>query len=432
MRLLVLGGYGFIGGEIVRALLNRNHEVIGLARDPARGRRLFPDASWLAGNLDAMVNPSAWLPLLGGMDAVINASGLLQSGDGGSVKRVQRDSISALIAAGEESLLARFVQISALGASVTARTDFMASKGEADALLGASAIDHVILRPGLVIGRNCYGGSELIRIAAAIPAFAVELDVNGLIQTVAMADVVKAVLNSLELPTGTRRSVDLVERQARSLSDIIALHRRWLGLAPARWPIALPELVLKAIARVADGLGRLGWRSPLRSNAIAALGEGIRGDSSETHALLGRSPLSLEEVMAMSNAGKQDRLFARMGLLLPLMLAALALLWVASGVATLVHLDKALALLVAAGMSADAARPIAICGAIADLAVAVALLWRQAARPALAAMIVLTLLYLVAGSLLAPGLWLDPLAPYAKTIPAALLALITFHMLDKR
>ena len=115
----------------------------------------------------------------------------------------------------------------------------------------------------------------------------------------------------------------------------------------------------------------------------------------------------------------QDRLFARLGLLMPLILVALGALWALSGIGTLIHLDEAEQMLVEAGLGRPLARITALAGSIADLAVAVALMWRRSARVALAAMVLLTLTYLAGGTSLMPELWIDPLAPFSKTLQSA-------------
>jgi hypothetical protein len=47
-------------------------------------------------------------------------------------------------------------------------------------------------------------------------------------------------------------------------------------------------------------------------------------------------------------------------------------------------------------------------------------------------MVAVTLAYLVAGSIVRPDLWLDPLAPLMKAVPALVLALVAAALLDKR
>lgn len=125
-------------------------------------------------------------------------------------------------------------------------------------------------------------------------------------------------------------------------------------------------------------------------------------------------------------------MLARLVLLLPLILVSLTAMWGLSGIGTLLQLDKAEQLLIDAGVGRPSAQRIAIAGALADISVALALLWRRAARPALASMVIITLAYLAFGTFLMPQLWIDPLAPFAKTLPSALLALVGFLMLEER
>lgn len=431
MRILLLGAYGFIGSAVARALLADGHAVTGLGRDLAYGRRLLPAVNWIAADLDRMTAPSDWHMALEGIDAVVNASGLLQSGDGGAVARVQGDAILALAVACVARDIRRFVQISAAGAHRDAGSDFLTSKAATDGRLAAMPLDCVILRPGLVIDRNCYGGTELIRMIAALPLVTPRLAFAGTIQCVAMADVVAAVQMALTAQPPTQ-PVDLVAAEANSLDRVIATHRRWLGLPPARWRPFVPLPLVTLASRTADLLGRFGWRSPLRRNALLALTDGVHGDVAQTRRWLGHEPLSLDQTLARHPAGKQDRLFALMGLLLLPMLLALGLMWSLSGLATLARLDEAALILHVAGLPPPFDRWLAAGGALADLALAAMLLWRRRARAALLGMVGLTLVYLALGTLLLPGLWADPLAPYAKTLPALMLALVAWPMLAKR
>ena len=432
MRVLLIGAYGFIGSEIARVAHRRGMTVVGLGRDIRLGARLLPEVEWVRGDLRDMAQPAAWFPLLENIDTIVNASGLLQDGEGGSVTAVQFDAIKALIVAAERAGVGRFIQISAVGTDSGSSSEFMASKADADEVLVQSTLDHVILRPGLVIGRNSYGGTRLVRMAAAIP---VELDfgVDSSIQCVAMDDVVEAVMIGIALPKEVSATVDLVEGEARTLPEIIAMHRRWLGLGKVLAHMPIPFWILSGASWIADALGRLGWRSPLRHNAVLALRHGVVGDTMATERYLSRRPYSLEEVLAANPAGIQDRIFARIDLLLPLMLTSLVIMWAASGLATLVRLDDAVNIVIHGGVERSLALLIAIVGAIADLVLAVALVWRRTVRTSLLLMVFLTLfIYLAGGTILLPHLWTDPLAPFAKAIPAAMLALVAWAALEKR
>ena len=431
MRILLIGAYGFIGSEIARDLIRQGHHVLGAGRDIAYGSRILPQIEWHRHDLNDMRSADAWRGLIGTVDAVVNASGLLQTGAGADVRSVQVWAIKALVEAAEGVPLHRFVQISAAGVRSDSSTEFMRTKFEADEAIRRSSLPWVILRPGLVVGRNAYGGTDLIRSLATVP-FLLRLGFEKPIACVAMDDVIAAVAVALHDPGATGTVVDLVEEDSRSLEAIIAAHRQWLGFGVPRHQLAVPKFAVWLTALLADAFGWLGWRFALRSTAVTSLSEGVAGDASQTREFLGRRPLSLQQALANSPAGKQDRIAARIFLLTPAMAAALFLMWLLSGVLALAQPAAAEATLLAQGIDEALARSVACIGGITDMLLALGLLWRRTARAALIGMMFVTILYLIGGSILLPGLWLDPFAPLAKAIPAAFLALVTFWAIERR
>jgi uncharacterized protein YbjT (DUF2867 family) len=429
VRILLLGASGFIGSAIGQALLARGDEVRALGRDPARSQRILPAAEWVAGDLRRLTEPGAWKALLSGVEAVVNASGALQSGLRDDLDAVQDRAIAALVRAAEQAGVRRFVQISATGVA-TQPGEFMQTKARGDKAVVASTLAFAILRPGLVIGRNAFGGTELLRSAAGVPLVRVEIAGTGEVQCVALADVVTATLRGLD---GLEGSYDLVEAESRSLGAVIALHRRWLGLLPPRAVLRLSVAALRPLSLLADALGWLGWRSPLRSNAVAALVEGVRGDVAATRAALGREPLSLPETLAaLGPAGKADRWHARLASLYPAALAALFVLWAAGGLVGLARIDEAAALLEQGGVSAQLARGLVLAGSLADLGVAAGILFRPALRLALGGGAALATAYAIGATIVRPDLWLDPLGPMVKVVPVIALSMLCLAMAEER
>jgi len=429
VRVLLLGASGFIGSAIGHALLARGDKVRALGRDTARGRGILPAAEWVAGDLRRLTEPDQWTALLAGVDAVINASGALQSGLRDDLGAAQHRAIAALVRAAEQAGVRRFVQISAAGAG-TQRGEFMETKARGDEAVAASALAHAVLRPGLVIGRNAFGGTELLRSAAGLPLVGVEIGKAGPVQCVALGDVVAATLRTLD---GVEGSYDLVEAESHTLGQVIALHRCWLGLPPPRAVVHLPVAALRPLSLVADALGWLGWRSPLRSNAVAALLQGVRGEAGETRKALGREPLSLPETFAaLGPAGKADRWHARLSLLYPVAVAALFVLWLAGGLVGLARLDDAAALLETAGIQSAIAHSLVIAGSLADLAIAAGLLFRPALKYALGGGTALAAAYAVGATIVRPDLWLDPLGSMVKVLPVIALSLLCLAMAEER
>ena len=71
-------------------------------------------------------------------------------------------------------------------------------------------------------------------------------------------------------------------------------------------------------------------------------------------------------------------------------------------------------------------------GAVIDIALGLGLMVRKTVRAALVGTIIVTIAYLVGGSILTPQLWLDPLAPLIKALAAMGLSISCLIALDKR
>lgn len=431
MRVLVLGGYGFIGGEIVHAALAHGFDVTGVGRDVAFGRRVFPQANWIGADIGAMRTPEAWVDILSDVDAVVNAAGALQDGARDNLAAVHDIAIRACIDAAQEAGVKTFVQISAPGAEKTGSTPFLRTKAGADAALRESALDWVIFKPGLVIGRNAHGGAALIRMLAAFPLVQPLVVSKSAIQTVAVDDVTDAVLRTLSGEIPMRADYDLVEDEPHSLSDIVRGFRGWLGFPKPLFDIVAPIWLAGILSFAADIAGNLGWRSALRSTALRMLAEGVRGDPGPWRRVHGESLKSFSTTLAAMPATTQERIYAKVQLLLPVMVLTLSAFWTISGLVALMRVSEAAKALqpeMGPGLSAAAV----VAAAIFDIVIGAALLLRRIARIASYGSAVVAALYISAATHFAPQLWLDPFGPYVKVLPCIVLSLTLAMVLRER
>lgn len=433
MRVLVLGGYGLIGLAVVRRLVEDGHEVFALGRNTVSAARRCSKPRWIDADLGHFDTAAHWTVLLAETqaEAVVNAAGVLQDGVRDDVVAVQSTAMRALYRAARERGIARFVQISATRASKDAETLFMSSKGEADAALMSSMLEWTILRPGLVIARDAYGGTALLRALAAFPLVQPMAYGGRPVQTVAVDEVAEAVVMAVDGRLPSRHVYDLVEDHPHSLRQVVLRYRAWLGLPPAPL-LYIPKWFLRVLGLGADMLGLLGWRSPLRSTAITELAAGIRGDAALWRAACGKRLSSLDETLSRMPATVQERWFARLWTLKPLIVTTLVLFWVVTGIVTLVELDAATAVLATRGIPAGLAGSIAAIGAIADIALGAAAAVRKWMPLAAKGMIALTLVYLAGGTVLAADLWADPLGPLVKAGPPLVLALVALAIWEER
>ena len=430
-RVLVVGAYGMIGAHIARDLMARGHQVTCVGRNAATALRVLPDAVWGYHDLRDLTGAEDWAPIVMNHSHVVNCAGALQDNGSDDLAAVHATAITALAAACAAQGVG-LIQISAVGADPGANTAFMDSKAQGDAAIRASGADWWIFKPGLVLAPTGYGGTGLMRMLAAVPVVQPVTMPEALVQTVAVADVCAAVARVLsgDIPPGAE--ADLVEDEAHRLDAVIAAFRRWLGFADARAVWQLPGALTRPVGWIADQLGRLGWRSPLRSTALTVTAAGVGGDALQTRAVLGRPALSLHEALAAMPARAEDRLSARMALLMPITVATLALFWIVSGVVGLAQQDAAADLLIRHDWPGGLAYVSVQFWAVVDIALGAAILVRRWAKLATLGMVAVCAIYLVSASIFTPVLWLDPLGSLVKILPALVLALVARPMLDAR
>ncbi len=428
---LIIGAYGLIGRGIAQRLVQDGHDIVGVGRDIGTGKQVLPSVRWIAGDLRNLTDPAAWQEHLRGIDAVVNCSGALQDGPEDDLEAVHHHAVAALARACADIDIT-LVQISAVGAGEDATTEFLRSKGRGDAAIRTAGGRFHIFRPGLVLARHSYGGTTLMRMLAAVPIIQPIALPKAKIQTVDLRDVAGAVSAAMagQIPNGFVG--DLVEDQAHDLADVVAAMRGWLGFAPARFRLVLPRFCVKGVRYLADQLGRLGWRSPLRSTAEQVLADGVTGVPGQLTQFGVPAPKALGDTLASMPAMAEDRLFSRMALLMPVLMAVLILFWALSGLIGFVRVGAAAQVLTDVGWPWALAVASVLFWAVVDLAIAVGLAYRPWAKRACWAAVGVSVFYLGASSVFVPHLWLDPLGPLVKVLPSIVLALVARIALETR
>ena len=405
-------------------------EVVGVARAVGEDARRLPVASWIELDLRDALTPGAWLPHLQNVDAVVNAAGVLQDSARDSTGAVHRDAPAALWKACEQAGVRRAIHFSAMGVDRGGLSDFSRSKREGDEALKARELDWVILRPSVVVGRPAYGGSALFRGLAALPVLPRTPDA-GPLDIVQLDDVVETVARLLRPGAPAKVELELAGPERLRFDQVVAAYRSWLGWKPAR-VIAAPGFLMEAGYRLGDLVGWLGWRPPVRSTARREIVRGATGDPSQWKRLTGIEPRSLSAALAAEPASVQERWFAGLYLLKPVAIGTFALFWLLTGIVSLGPGFHVATWLMEAAGAGPLSVPSVIAGGVADILVGIGILVRRTSRLALIAALGLSIFYIVAGTLLHPELWRDPLGPMMKIWPILALNLICFPLLRER
>ncbi len=430
LRVLLTGATGLIGRAVLAALHGDGHAVVAVARGAASTNLLSAAAACVVLDIARATRAADWLPHLAGIDAVVNCAGVLQDSPRDSTAGVHTQGPAALFTACEQAGVRRVIQISALGVDRTAAaTEFARTKLAGDQALMARALEWVVLRPSVVVGRQAYGGSALLRGLAALPLLP-RVEGTGPLQVIQLDDLVRTVLFFLKPDAPARVALEIVGPEALSLEDVLATYRRWLGYGEARF-VTVPSWTERAMVWIGDLIGLLGWRPPLRSTTRAELAHAAVGDPGPWRSLTGIEPRTLRAALAAEPVSVQERSFARLYFLKPATLGVLSFYWIVTGLVALgPGWDAGVALIRDAGFKA--AGPLTATGAIADIVIGAGIAVRRTAKGALWAALALSVAYLVLATLRLPGLWADPVGSLVKVLPIIVLNVVALATLDER
>jgi uncharacterized protein YbjT (DUF2867 family) len=360
----------------------------------------------------------------------VNCAGALQSGPGDSLSGVHEKGPAALFAACEAAGVRRVIHFSAIGVDRETPSSFSQTKLRGDEVLKQRNLDWVILRPSVVVGRASYGGSALFRGLAALPILP-EMPETGPLQIVQLDDVVQTVIFLLQPEAPSRISLELAGPERLAFSDVVEHYRRWLGWRPARrW--AMPGWLAGTMYRLGDFAGLLGWRPPIRSTARREITRGAVGNPAEWSRLTGIAPRSLSAALVAEPASVQERWFAGLYFLKGLLFVVFPLFWIMTGVISLGPGYGIGVSLMEEGGAGALAGPSVVAGALADILIGVAIAVRRTSRLGLYAALAISIFYVIAGTILVPRLWADPLGPMLKIWPILVLNLIALAVVEDR
>lgn len=240
LKLVILGGTGFVGRHLVARLAADGHAVTLLSRNLAcHENRMLPPGVELR-EMD-VYDPTALRQAFTGCDAVVNLVGILnEHGDSGrGFRRAHVELTKLVIAAMQLAGVRRLLQMSSLNAG-RGQSHYLKSRGEAEAAVKASGLDFSIFEPSVIFGHGdglfCRF-AQLLKIAPVMPL----ARANAKFAPVYVGDVTEAFVRAL----GNRRShgevYELYGPDVFTLAQIVQMTAKARGLS--RLVVPLPDLL---------------------------------------------------------------------------------------------------------------------------------------------------------------------------------------------
>jgi len=317
MRILLTGASGYIGRAIAHALRARGHAVVRVLRRPPAGAADVVQA-------DFADRPACdwWVPRLAGIDAVVNAVGILREQRGQAFRALHTEAPAELFRACAQAGVGMVVQVSALGAQAGARSAYHLSKKAADDVLRSLPLRGAVVQPSLVYGSGGPSAALFNKLAVA-PVLPFPAGGRMAVQPVHLDDVVAGIVRLLEAPPPSVQTLHFAGPRPLELRAYLAELREALGEPGRQWIVPVPAPLFRAGAAMAGHLPG----SMLDADTADMLLAGNATRDNALPQLLGRDPRAPRDFLAPA-AREGERRQAVLDLWQPVLRSALAFLWI--------------------------------------------------------------------------------------------------------
>lgn len=242
MKLLVLGGTGFVGRALVALLVARaggaGGQIVVPSRRPQRHKALasLPGVQLVEADVH---DQGTLVRLLAGCDAVVNLVAILH----GSMAAFERTHVAlprTLAQACRQAAVRRVVHVSALGITAQPPSNYLRSKAAGEAVLSAGGLELTLLRPSVIFGAedrflNLFATMQkllpLVPLAGAQARF----------QPVWVEDVARAIAACLDDPGTIGATIECAGPHVYTLAELVRLAGNWGGGARPVFP--LPDAI---------------------------------------------------------------------------------------------------------------------------------------------------------------------------------------------
>jgi uncharacterized protein YbjT (DUF2867 family) len=257
MRLLVVGGSGFLGGYVLREAARGGHKALALARSPAAARAVAAHGALpFAGDLDDARRLDEAFAAARCEALVCLAS--LGHGHG-----------PGIVAAAEEAGIARAVFVSTTAVTTALHPVTRQVRLAAEEQIRGCGLEWTILRPTMIYGaagdRNL---SRLLRLLSRSPMLPVPATGECLHQPVHVVDVAAAVLAALERPAAIGSLYNVAGPEPLPFAELLRICAQTVGSRTRLVSVPLAPLVM-----LARGYELVSRHPRIRPEQLLRLGE---------------------------------------------------------------------------------------------------------------------------------------------------------------
>lgn len=150
--ILVTGGTGFVGRNIVRLLVEKGQDVRCLVRESSPRNVLDGlDVDFCTGDI---LVPDTLKEAFNGIDTAIHLVGIIKEIKGATFERIHAEGTMNVLEAAGEAGIKKYIHMSALGTRPGAISRYHKTKWQAEEAVRNSGLKYVILRPPIICGAD--------------------------------------------------------------------------------------------------------------------------------------------------------------------------------------------------------------------------------------------------------------------------------------
>lgn len=219
--ILVTGGTGFIGGELVRQLTN-----VGLAYrlllQPSKDNTNLPAGIDLNIALSSLQDERGVRAAMKDVDTVFHLAGVEHSGTKGNLLEVEVSAIEVLTRVAKDAGVQRIIYLSHLGANRASAFGLMKAKGIAESVILNSGLNYTILRSSMVYGTGDNFTLNLARLIRISPGLVLlPGDGSTLLQPLWVGDLVTGLTWALTSPKTMNQVLEIGGPEHLSFLEIM-------------------------------------------------------------------------------------------------------------------------------------------------------------------------------------------------------------------
>ncbi|MBW1916803.1 MAG: complex I NDUFA9 subunit family protein [Deltaproteobacteria bacterium] len=289
MLVLVTGGSGFVGNQVVAELLARGHRVRCLLRRGSEKKlKALNQVEVAPGDV---THPDTLPPAVKDCDAVIHLVGIIREfpGRGVTFEKLHQDATQHVVEAAQAAGVQRYLHMSALGARPAPADPYHVTNYRADEYVQGSGLTYTIFRPSVIYGPEDQSINLFVRQIKTHRIVPIIGDGRYQMQPVPVWTMAQAFALALEKPATENRIYDVGGPEPLTFNEVI----NTLGQVLHRWVFKV-HLPVGMMHWLAGYLGRFAW-FPLTPGQIRMLLEGSTCDPTAFYQDFGLEPISFKE-----------------------------------------------------------------------------------------------------------------------------------------